>query len=61
MIKPKYLGFLVLDLSKIQIYHIWFNYIKEKLIKKENLSYIDKDSFMILSTPKIFIRTFSKR
>ena len=46
MNKPVYLGFSVLELSKILIYELWYYYVKPKYVKKVKLCYIDKNNFI---------------
>ena len=47
MAKPMYLGFAILDLSKIVMYEFSFDYIKPKHDKNAKLCYMDTDSFII--------------
>ena len=47
MNKPIYLGLLILDLSKIVMYEVWYDNIKPKYGKKAKLCYMDTDSFII--------------
>ena len=42
-----YSGLSVLDLSKIQVYTFWYNYIKERYGDKAQLCCTDIDSFII--------------
>ena len=42
MNKPVYLGFSILELSKILIFQFWYDYVK-----KAKLCYMDKDSFIV--------------
>ena len=40
MNKPIYLGFSILDPSKIAMYEFWYDYIKPKYDKKKKQNYI---------------------
>ena len=48
MNKPVYLGFLILELSKILMYEFWYNYVKPKYSEKAKLCHMDMDSFIVL-------------
>ena len=56
MNKLIYLGFSILDLSKIVMYEFWYDYIKPKYGKKAKLCYMDTDSFIIHITTKDFYK-----
>ena len=46
MIKPVYLRFSILELSKILMYQFWHDYVKPKYGKRAKLCYMDIDSFI---------------
>ena len=47
MNKPVYLGFPILELSKILMYELWYDYVKPKYDGKLKFCYIDTDSFIV--------------
>ena len=47
MNKQIYLGFPILELSKIRMYKFWYKYIKPKHEGRAKLCYMDTDSFVI--------------
>ena len=47
MNKPLYLGQAILDISKILMYELWYDYIKLKYGDKLRLCYMDTDSFIM--------------
>ena len=47
MNKPVYLGFLILEISKILMYKVWYDFIKTKYQINAKLCYMDADSFII--------------
>ena len=58
MTKPIYLGMSTLDISKILMHELWYDYIKPKYGNRANLCYTDTDSFIIYIKPKIFLTIF---
>ena len=56
MNKLIYLGFSILDLSKIVMYEFWYDYIKPKYDEKAKLCYMDTDSFIIHIRTKDFYK-----
>ena len=44
---PVYLGLSILELSKILMYELWYDYIKPKYGKKAELCYMDTDSLIV--------------
>ena len=46
MNKPIYLGFSILELSKIRMYKFWYEYLKLKYNENITLCYMDTDSFI---------------
>ena len=47
MNKPVYLGFSILEVSKVLIYDFWYGYVKPKNGDNVKLCYMDTDSFMM--------------
>ena len=47
MNKHVYLGLSILELSKILIYEVWFDYVISKCEEKENMFYMDTDTFTV--------------
>ena len=47
MNKPIYLGLSILDISKITMYELWYDFMKSKYGKRAKLCYMDTDSFII--------------
>ena len=46
MNKPIYLGFSILELSKIPMYKFWYEYLKPKYNDSIRLCYMDNDNFI---------------
>ena len=42
-----YLGLSILELSKILMYEFWYDYVKPKYSEKQNLCFMDTDSFIV--------------
>ena len=47
MNKPIYLGLSILELSKILMYELWYDYVKPKYGKKAKLCYMYPDSSIV--------------
>ena len=47
MMKPVYLGFSILELSKIVMYEFWYDFVKPKYGEKAKLYYMDTESFIL--------------
>ena len=45
--KLVYLGLLILNVSKIEIYEFWYDYVKPKYRENAKVRYIDTDSFIV--------------
>ena len=45
--EPIYLGFSILDLSKIVMHEFWYEYMKPKYVDNVKLCYMDTDSFIM--------------
>ena len=50
MNKPVYLGLSILELSKILMYHFWYDYVKSEYGEKVKLCYMDTDRFIVYIT-----------
>ena len=59
MNKPVYLGMSILDISKMLIYKVWYDYIKPKYEDRSKLCYTDSGSFIIhIITEDFFVDIF---
>ena len=47
MNNPVYLGLTIIELSKIEVYEFWYEYLKQKYCDKPKLCYMDADSFIV--------------
>ena len=56
MNKPVYLGLSILELSKILMYELWYDYGKPKDSEKAKLCYLDTDSFIVYIKTDDFIK-----
>ena len=56
MNKSAYLGLSILELSKILIYELWYNYVKPKYGEKVKLCYMDTGSFVVYIKQMIFTK-----
>ena len=56
MNKPVYLGLSILELSKILMYELWYNYVKPKYGEKAKFCYMDTDSFIVSIKQIILIK-----
>ena len=45
--RPVYLGFSILELSKILMYEFWYDYVKPKYGEKAKFCYMGTDSFTV--------------
>ena len=54
--KPIYLGFSILDLSKIIMYEFWYDCMKPKYADNVKLWYMDTDSFIMHIKTKDFYK-----
>ena len=59
MNKPIYLGSSILEVSKILMYELWYDYIKPKYNDNVRLCYMDTDSFIINIKKKDFYKDIS--
>ena len=59
MTEPLYLGMSILDISKILMYKIWYDYISPKYGDRAKLCYTDTDSFIIYIKTKYFSEDIS--
>ena len=59
MTKPLYLGMSILDVSKILMYEIWYDYISPKYGDRANFCYMDTDSFITYIKTEYFFEDIS--
>ena len=59
MTKPLYLGLTILDINKIIMYEVWYNYIIPKYVDKAKLCYTDTDRFIIYIKTEDFFEDIS--
>ena len=60
MNKPIYLGFSILDISKITMYEFWYDFIKIKYRSNAKLCYMDTDSLIINVKTEDFYKDISE-
>ena len=60
MNKPIYLGLSILDISKINLYEFWYNFIKSKYESNAKICYMDTDSFIINVKTEEFCKDISE-
>ena len=54
MNKPFYLGFSILELSKILLYEFWHDYVKPKYGERAKLCYMDTDIYCQIYTVLLY-------
>ena len=59
MNKPLYLGMSILDISKILMYELWYNYFIQKYGDKAKFCYTDTNSFIIYIKTEDFFEDIS--
>ena len=59
MNKPIYLGLSILEISKILMYELWYDYVKPKYNDNVRLCYMDTDSFIMNIKTKDFYKDIS--
>ena len=60
--KPIYMGAVILETSKLQMYEFWYDHLKEKYNDKIQLIYTDTDSFVIeINTDYIYKDMFENK
>ena len=47
MMKPVYLGLPILELSKIVMQELWYDFVKPKYGEEAKLYYMDTESFIV--------------
>ena len=60
MDKPVYLGLSILELKKILMHELWYDYVKPKYGEKSKLRYMVTDSFIVYIKTAIFIKRLQK-
>ena len=61
MNKPIYLGLSILELSKMLIYELCYDYVKPKYNEKVKLCYMDTDSFIVNIKKRIYLQRYCRR
>ena len=59
--KPIIVGASVLGLSKLLMYHFWYDYVKERYGDNAQLGYMDTDSFIILIMTEDIYKDMAER
>ena len=59
MAKPLYLGMSILDISKILMYELWYDYISPKYGDSTKVCYTDTGSFIIYIKTEDFFKDIS--
>ena len=54
MNKPFYLGFSILELSKILLYEFWYDYVKPKYGERAKLCYMDTNIYCQIYTVLLY-------
>ena len=47
LIKTKYLGIATLELRKILMYRVWYDYVKPRYGEEAKMCYMNTDSFIV--------------
>ena len=61
MNKPIYLGLSILELSKMLIYELCYDYVKPKYNEKVKLCYTGTDSFIVNIKKRRYLQRYCRR